>query len=209
MDVARRSTAGPAAGAFVVLVGPDGVGKSTVARALIERQDGPAAYFHFVPRLRRPLDSRPPEQRILPPKATDPTGWRALGLARLAYNVVRYWIGYLCRVRPALRAGTLIVGDRSLYGYIVQPTALRFYGPEWVARAAIRLLPRPTLIANLHAPCDVVRARKQELEMPQIESELRAWRQLAGLPVVTFSATNSPGMIADAIVLELKRLSRV
>lgn len=191
-----------APGRFVVLVGPDGVGKTEVARALLTQYDGPAAYFHFLPPFRRPLlhslGPAPPP----PPKAAG-GGFLLIGWIRLLRNVARCWLGYLKNVRPALKRGWLIVGDRGLYGYVVQPATLKFHGPEWLARAAMHLLPRPHLIANLSAPPRVISERKQELTLAQIDHELLAWCSLDVANVRTFDATQSPRDIANQILAVL------
>ena len=44
-----------------------------------------------------------------------------------------------------------------MYGYVVQPDALKFHGPDVFARAVMYLLPRPHLIVNLTAPPHVIR----------------------------------------------------
>jgi thymidylate kinase len=109
-------------------------------------------------------------------------------------------VGYLTTVRPALNQRWLIIGDRWMYGYVVQPDALRFHGPEVLARAVLRLLPRPHLIVNLVAPPHVIRERKQELTLSQIEHELLAWSSLRVANVQTLDATRSPSDIASDIV---------
>ena len=126
-----------------------------------------------------------------------------LGWIRLVRNAVRCWVGYLKSVRPALKRGSLIVGDRWMYGYIVQPDAMKFHGPELLARAVLRLLPRPHLVVNLAAPPTVVRERKQELTLSQIEQELLAWSALRTSNVKTLDATRSPQDIAVEILVTL------
>jgi hypothetical protein len=90
-----------------------------------------------------------------------------------------------------------------MYGYVVQPYALRFHGPEWLARAVMRLLPRPHLIVNLTAPPHVIRERKQELTLSQIEHELLGWSSLRVPNFQTVDATRLPHEIASEILVTL------
>jgi len=196
-----------APGRFVVLVGPDGVGKTSVARALLAHHRGPSAYFHFLP----PLDGRwpAPGPTFVPPPKARGGGSVMLGWIRLVRNVVRCWLGYVKSVRPALKRSFLIVGDRWMYGYIVQPDAMKFHGPDLLARAVLRLLPRPHLIVNLAAPPHVIRGRKQELTLSQIEQELLAWSSLRVPNFKTLDATRSPQDIAIEILGALASTERI
>ena len=90
-----------------------------------------------------------------------------------------------------------------MFGYVVQPGALKFHGPDWFARAVMRLLPRPHLIVNLAAPPHVIRERKQELTLPQIERELLAWSSLRLANVRTIDATRLPQDIAGEVLVAL------
>jgi hypothetical protein len=90
-----------------------------------------------------------------------------------------------------------------MYGYIAQPEALRFHGPDVLARAVVRLLPRPDLIVNLTAPPHVIRERKQELTLPQIEQELLAWSSLRVPNMQTLDATRRPQDVATQIQMAL------
>lgn len=192
------------AGAFVVLVGPDGVGKTSVAKAIADSFDGPTAYFHFRPPLRGEMLARPPEEMSPAVDKSPPPGPVVLGWLRLLKHVVQSWLGHISTVRPAIRRGTLVMGDRWSYGYVVQPLALRFYGPPWMARQAMRLLPRPDLVANLVAPTPVIRRRKQELSEDEIEAELKAWADLRAPNFTHFDANHEPDQIASAILDEIR-----
>jgi thymidylate kinase len=187
-------------GVFVVIVGPDGVGKTTVARAMLDRYPGPTAYFHFRPPIFGRMRTRPPNVELPPQTKGSSTGSRMLGLLRLLRNGLGFWAAYLMVVRPALRRGTLVVGDRWAYGYLVQPYALKFYGPRALAAFLVRLLPRPDLVANLSASPEIIRARKRELTTEEIEMELRSWACLPEGRVKTFQAVEAPGAIALRIL---------
>ena len=192
-------------GRFVVIVGPDGVGKTTVARALIAAADGPTGYFHFRPIVFRPMLAAPPDHMDPAVDKGSPDGSRLLGWVRIFRNLIRFWVGYLARVRPAVSAGHLVVGDRWGFGYLVQPAALKFYGPDWLARLALRLLPQPDLVANLTAPVEVVRGRKQELTETEITAELSAWSALPVHRLRSFDTQGPPREVAARILAELGR----
>jgi hypothetical protein len=49
-------------------------------------------------------------------------------LRRLANSAAKAWLAYVVRVSAGRAERKLVVADRWIYGYVVQPTALRFYG---------------------------------------------------------------------------------
>jgi len=185
----------------VVMVGPDGVGKSSLADALLERSLVRAGYFHFRPPLRGSLPTRVPTD-FARPKHQSPT-WPPVGWIRLGLAFARFWMGYLRVVRPMVRDGGLVVGDRWAYGYLVQPAALRFGGPPWLARLMVGWLPSPDLVVNLVAPAAEIHRRKQELTEEEIFDELRAWASLPAPRILTVDALRSPRDMAAEILSEL------
>jgi hypothetical protein len=82
----------------------------------------------------------------------------------------------------------------------VQPSALKFYGPHAVALAAFRLLSRPDLVVNLTALPDIIRQRKQELTLGQIQAELARWSRLPAPRLETFDAGEAPARIAQRVL---------
>ena len=188
-------------GRFIVLVGPDGVGKTEVARELTRRRGG--CYFHFRPplRTRNLLDSPPVDGGQKEVRS----GPFPLGTVRLFRNVVLFWLGYVGSVIPTLRSGFDVVADRWAYGYLVQPSALKFSGPKWLARLAVSVLPRPHLVVNLTAAPETVRRRKPELSLSEIGRELDAWATLPLLQIVTIDAEPPVSIIVDQLSEELSR----
>jgi hypothetical protein len=187
-------------GLFVVIVGPDGIGKTTVARALVERFQGPTAYFHFTPPIGHALDTRPPDDEVHFPRRTEPRGSYVLGCLRLGRSVVRAWIGHACRVRPALDKGTLVVADRWLYGYVGDPLPLRFFGPRRLGELALRMLPAPDLVVVLWSDARRVYERKQEMSLAEIERGLESWAELPVARKRLFDASEPAALIAQRIL---------
>jgi thymidylate kinase len=119
---------------------------------------------------------------------------------RLLRNFILFWFGYLTSVGPTLRSGDDVVGDRWAYGYLVQPTSLKFSGPDWLARFAIWALPKPDVVVNLEATPETVRNRKPELTLEEIQRELEAWRTLPVDRLVSVDAEPSVDLIVDRLV---------
>lgn len=202
--MSRGSRRADRRGAFVVVVGPDGAGKTTAARALIRAHPGPTAYFHYRPGLLAPMEADPPvhpEER----SKEGPGGSRPMGWVRLGLSLVRFWAAYTVRIVPALWAGKLVVGDRWCFGYLTQPVPLGFFGPPWLAAAAVATLPRPHLLANLVATPQIIHARKRELSLDEISAELLAWQRAAPRRRCDFDATLAPDALGGAILAELRR----
>jgi thymidylate kinase len=189
-------------GAFVVIVGPDGVGKSGLARALLDMAPVETGYFHFRPPIRGRLrQSIPTEIQPATKNRTKPL--LLLGWLRLAVAFVRFWAGYLVCIRPALGHGGLIIGDRWAYGYLVQPLALRYGGPPWLASLMIRSLPSPDLVVNLTAPPREIHRRKQELSLEEIAAELQAWARIPAARMVRLDALETSWDMAECVLSEL------
>jgi thymidylate kinase len=187
-------------GKFVVIVGPDGVGKTSVAAAFVARTA--SRYFHFRPPVVRPWGSpEPGEQRA----KTDRRSGTFDSVGRLLVSFVRLWIGHLARVMPAKVKGLNVVADRWAYGYVVRPGEVRYSGPAALSRAMLRLLPRPDLVVCLVAPPALIHARKGELTILEIERDLKGWRSVPAPRLIEVDATQTPDEIAAVISRELTR----
>jgi thymidylate kinase len=171
----------PDTGLEVVVLGPDGAGKSSVVQAV--RQGLESAFFRtsrcrFPPAvlsrlLRRP--EPPPEKR---PHGSPPRSLLASVVRALGYWFLYYSPGYWVTVRPALARGTLVLHDRHLIDALVDPLRYRYGGPGWLLRLIWRLVPGPGLVVLLDAPPEVLQARKQEVPFEETARQRQAYRAL-------------------------------
>lgn len=158
-------------GFFVSVLGPDGVGKST----LLDGLEGQRHLFRRCARFHwRPMLVGGPGRRrgMVSPRSAPPHGlWRSL--LGLGLQIADYWLGYLLLLLPALVRSSLIIFDRYYYDMPADPERYRYGGPRKLLELLCRAVPRPDLTLLLDAPADVIVARKDELTLPEA-AHLRA-----------------------------------
>lgn len=164
-------------GYFVAVLGPDGVGKSTMLEH-VERELAPAfrrtARYHLRPRFGRAKGAD-----IV---CTNPHAPPSYGIVRSTAKLVLWWadytIGFARAVLPRLLGSSFVLFDRYYYDLTVDPRRYRYGGPISLAQAVGRLIPRPDLVVVLDAPAVTVRARRKELPLDEIVRQRQAYRRL-------------------------------
>lgn len=167
-------------GLYIVMLGPDGAGKSTLTGKILELL-GPL--FHC----QRILQWRPqvlkPRPRYIPgfnpPHAKPPYGIMR-SMVHILAVLADYWLGYPAVIRPLLTRNALIVYDRDFHDLLVDRLRYRYGGPDWFPQVAIRLCPEPeTLFLTLDADPDVILNRKNEVAPNELRRQRRAYLELA------------------------------
>ena len=182
----------------VLLVGPDGSGKTTVADGLVAEVGGERLHAWG------PLRARQAERPAGSPHVDLPYG-RALSLAKLPYLYTRALLFWALRIRPARRRG-LVVVERGWPDLLVDPRRYRLDVPGSLPRLLGRLLPRPDLVAVLAVEPGAAVSRKGELDPAEVERQVRAWRELAGTGDgrwLVADANEAPRDVAGAIIRRL------
>ncbi|MEO0660603.1 MAG: hypothetical protein AAFZ87_03605 [Planctomycetota bacterium] len=174
-------------GRVVALLGTDGTGKTTLGERLLDELRPSFRSSHsgivklrpgLLPQLGRLLGRRPTESDFARPHRAAPSGW-TMTAVRAAYYWLDYVAGYALRVLPLRRRNTLLVFDRWVDDWLVDPARYRMRAGHPVVRTLARLTPRPDVTLVTTAPLRTVRQRKQELEARESLRQLAAYERLA------------------------------
>jgi thymidylate kinase len=170
-------------GLFVVIVGPDGSGKSTVTGLVLsqlERAFRRTWRFHWRPGLLPKLRRGSAQEAQTPPPPAEVSKYRGLtSLARFLYYWLDFVFGYWLVVYPRKAQTTLVIGERYFPDVMVHPQRYGFDVPRWLMRVAAKLVPSPDLLVVLSDDPRAIYARKPELPVPTIARQLRAYEEEA------------------------------
>ncbi|MCS7089639.1 MAG: hypothetical protein RMN51_02030 [Verrucomicrobiota bacterium] len=169
-------------GLLVVLLGPDGSGKTTVARQLIQAmrptfQPAKSRLGHWKPALLQ-LPHRKRRPPATNPHQGQPRG-RFLSVALYLIHWLEYMAGFWLVVQPVRFRNGMMVMDRYYYDFQVDPRRYRLAPPpRWIVKL-YDSLPRPNLIFVLEAPLPVLRQRKTEVSEEETLRQQAGYRSLA------------------------------
>ena len=165
-------------GFMVAVLGPDGSGKSSVIeRVLVDLAPvfRNTRYMHLRPRLIGAGGGS--IGAVTNPHALPVRGGVA-SWAKLAYFISDYTLGFVLRVWPLMARSTLVAFDRYYHDLLVDPERYRYGGSMTLARWSAKCVPSPDMWVLLHAPADVLQARKREVPVDETERQRRAYFEL-------------------------------
>jgi len=180
--IQRRGTMSVGGGLFLILLGPDGSGKTTLAKELDKRLKplfSSTEYYHgrfhlfpqlgSVKRLLKPFSKKEQSTKEATIVKTDMTKRDKLSTFRASANIIYYGLEYtFARIPIWLKfsKNTLIVSDRYFYDYLLHPEYTN--APKWLILLFIKLVPKPDLILLIKCDPNVIFERKKELPLEEI-----------------------------------------
>jgi len=165
-------------GLHVVLLGPDGVGKTSVSyylsrhlRAFFRRFD----YYHLKPKWNSNNELRKGSSGKIfefdfdyKPTKRD----KVISYFRVLYHfIISYILLYWLKIYPQKIKSSLILFDRYHYDYAIFPLSKKYFGSITFLWNFIKLLPQPDLTIYLSCAPEIIIRRKNELNIEEIRNQ--------------------------------------
>ncbi|MGH9704404.1 MAG: hypothetical protein ACRD4K_13600, partial [Candidatus Acidiferrales bacterium] len=166
-------------GLALVLLGPDGVGKSTLVNGMMSSL-GPifkgVNVSHWRPGVVVPIrdgDKSAENPHDDPPRSAFVSTLYLLGFC------LDFWVGHAVRIRPQLTRSEFVIFDRYYYDLLVDQVRYRYSGSKGLLRFLLRFIPkRDQVILILDAPENVILSRKRQLTLAELQRQRVAYRGL-------------------------------
>lgn len=171
-------------GRIVVLVGPDGAGKTTHSELVCRRfatTGVPVSSVYLgaqkplLPTRRLSQNIRRRLQPVQGPKPVKDVN-RKQRLRGLVHIMADKWLRYVVHVRPRLVRGEVVVLDR--YFYDLRTFAHPLVRSRFIENIVMRLIPEPAITFSLRADPALIAARKHELTTAETARQMECYRGL-------------------------------
>ncbi len=171
-------------GHIVILLGPDGSGKTTLSQLVCRRFEATripvssvylGAQKPLLPtrRLSQQLHKRFGNRPAVKPVKDVNRRQRLRGLVHIMADK---WLRYIVHIRPCLARGEVVVLDR--YFYDLRTFLHPLVSAPWFEAIMMRLIPKPAVMYCLTADPAVIAARKNELTEAETARQIGLFREL-------------------------------
>lgn len=162
-------------GVFVVFMGPDGSGKTSVIN-VVKKEIAPAfrktSQYHLFP-----IKAKGESKTVTNPHSSKPRNFIG-SILKLCYLMYLYFSGYIKTIYPALIRSTFVVFDRYYHDILVDPIRYRNgVSAFWVKLIGV-FIPKPNLWILLDVPAEELQKRKQEVSFEESKRQREAYIKL-------------------------------
>lgn len=199
-------------GLFMVVLSPDGGGKSSISKEALERLLGcfrKTQYLHWrpgmLPQIRTLLGRSKLDNEFVAANPHSPK--RRSGITsflRWMYYTIDYVVGYYLKILPMKIRTTAVIMDRYYYDIIVDPVRYGFNLPKWLLKLPLRFIPQPDLTIYLDNEPEELFKRKQELPVSELKRQVEDWR--AFIPSLPNARIVSTDKLLEEVVHEVTKV---
>lgn len=190
---------------YVVLAGPDGCGKSTVAQRLTQ-EAGDVVHRHWRPGLLPALDGLLGRART--GVNQDPHGRQPDRRLKAALRTIYYWLdfvlGYAILIRRSTKQGHIFLVERGWDDVTIDPLRYGLRGPA-LAQLLARYTPKPDITLVLDLDPAIARQRKPEISEQEIARQLQMWKRLKRRNVIVLDASQEIDDVCAKARAEVER----
>jgi thymidylate kinase len=194
---------------IIVVLGPDGVGKTTFIENLVPKlakvlkiDSKGIKVYHFrpnvFPNLGKLFGKETQNFTVYKPYSEKPANFLSSFL-RLTYYTLDYILGYLISILPKQRKGNIFIFDRYYHEFLVDSERSKIRLPLFMRKIFFKIVPKSTLTIVLLAPEKVILERKSELDEEKIRQLIESYKSLKNLDknVYFLDATKQPSDLTN------------
>tara|TARA_A100001037_G_scaffold306685_1_gene353994 strand:- start:195 stop:1553 length:1359 start_codon:yes stop_codon:yes gene_type:complete len=178
-------------GKFIVLIGPDGSGKSTASKSvveLIQMFHFLCAHIHlgfrpaFLPTKREILFWRkelPSKNKEKNDKKLKTNPKNKMGYLKFLYYSIDYLFGYLIKIRPILCKKGFVITERYFSDYLAGTRKNpKVTTPNWFIKLIYFFLPKPYMVIMLYDIPERIFERRKELSIDEIKEHIEKYKKI-------------------------------